>query len=390
MSIHARAKRLLFLVASLVVATALGLTLIEIGLRAFLPTSDQYLALTPGREAVFTPQHQPGVQGPSLYKVNSMGVRAREWSEDRASERRILAVGGSTTECLVNDQSRVWTHLVEESLGRSSDGRTTWVGNNGQSGFNTRHHVQQMKHLLDVYDPDDVVLLAGVNDLSMMLKHGENYDPEYLEKPENVAKTMNQTFEVFPGDLPGARYEADSWFKKTRLWRLMRVIKYQIVKLPNTVNKDGSSTETWRQHRREGTIVDELPSLEKSLQEYETNLKKIADLVAEYGAHLLLMTQPVVWRADLSDKEEALLWMGGLGDFQERPGSTYYAAGALEKGMDAYNQRLLDVCEATGATCVDLAGEIPKTTEFFWDDCHFTDKAQGLIAGVVASALQTE
>jgi hypothetical protein len=79
--------------------------------------------------------------------------------------------------------------------------------------------------------------------------------------------------------------------------------------------------------------------------------------------------------------------MGGVGDFRRRPGSLYYEPEALSRGMDAYNARLLEVCRETGADCVDLASAVPKVTRYFWDDCHFTDEGQALVAEAVALGL---
>ena len=56
--------------------------------------------------------------------------------------------------------------------------------------------------------------------------------------------------------------------------------------------------------------------------------------------------------------------------------------------MDVYNRRLLQVCAATDIDCLDLAAEIPKTTQYFWDDCHFTDLAQQRIAQLIAGFLE--
>lgn len=379
-----RGIRAVLLTAALAVAgVAVGLVLGELLLRALLPTSTTYLALTPGRRAVFNPQHQPGVEGPSLYEVNSTGVRAREWADDRESEYRILAVGGSTTEGLINDQQRVWTALLEREL-EALDGRRVWVGNIGKSGLNSRHHVLQLRHLLAVYDPEKVLLLVGVNDLSVRLGRDEDYDPRYAEDAENRRRLEERAFEVIPGNLPGAHWREDPWYKRTRLWRLVRVLKYQVLEIPEAQDLEGRSTQTWRDLRAAGKRRDRLPPLEEALNEYARNLEEIARLAAGHGAELTLMTQPVLWRDDLTPDEESLLWMGGVGDFRARPGSTYYTPAAMARGMDAYNAQLLEVCERIGADCFDLAAEIPKTTEYFWDDCHFTDRGQAAVAEAIA------
>jgi hypothetical protein len=90
----------------------------------------------------------------------------------------------------------------------------------------------------------------------------------------------------------------------------------------------------------------------------------------------------------LSEHDKALLWLGGVGDFQNHPGATYYEPEALASGLDAYNRQLLAVCAETGTQCVDLASAVPRTAEYFWDDCHFTDKGEALVADVLASGLR--
>ena len=80
--------------------------------------------------------------------------------------------------------------------------------------------------------------------------------------------------------------------------------------------------------------------------------------------------------------------MGGRGDFRKEPGSAYYHASLLDSAMRAYNERTREVCRTAAVECVDLARVVPKTTDFFFDDCHFTDQAQILIAEIVAEELR--
>ena len=366
-----------------------ALVLAEIALRLFLPTPTHYMVHTPNTQAVFEHMDEWGIQGPSLYRINSMGVRGREWSADRSSEIRVLAVGGSTTECVPIDQSRLWTTLLEEKLSPAAGGRRVWVGNIGKSGLNSRHHVIQMEHLLPVYDPDIVVMLVGVNDLSVRLMRGDAYDPRFLEDPENLRRLREQAFAVYPDESPRF-YASDPWLKRTRLWRLVRAFKYQILHRPLRQDSRGETLRQWRALRASGGRSDDLPPLDEALDEYERNLSAIVDAIRRHGAVPVMLTQPVLWRPDLTEREEALLWLGGVGAFQETPGSLYYTPAALSRGMEAYNQRLLSVCRELDAVCVDLALVIPPTTEYFYDDCHFTDAAQGLVADSVAGEIIAE
>jgi lysophospholipase L1-like esterase len=369
-----------------VVATALLVPVSELLLRVALRAPTTYRALPPNLTATFEGLGIPGLQGPSVYKTNSMGVRAREWSSDRRSEYRVLCMGGSTTECLGTDQSRVWTFLLEQRLGTLGDGRRAWVGNIGRSGLTTAHHVLQARHLLDVYDPDCVVLLTGVNDLLGRLRQGDAYDPGLLERPEQRELAIRYSFAVSPGQF-ASKSPDDPWWRRTRLWQLLRSAKQRLLSLPDRIDLEGDYLLRWRAMRARGRRTSVLPPLEQALDAYGRNLREVVRLVRARNARVILMTHPVLWRAGLSEQEKGLLWMGGVGDFRRVPGSLYYEPEALAQGMASYNQRLLEVCRDTEAQCVDLTGVIPASTEYLFDDCHFTDRAQVAVAAALADAV---
>ncbi|MGD8279743.1 MAG: hypothetical protein PVF69_01160, partial [Gemmatimonadota bacterium] len=142
---------------------------------------------------------------------------------------------------------------------------------------------------------------------------------------------------------------------------------------------------TWRKHRAEASeVIDSLPDLTGPLEEYRGYLERMAAISKERGVRLVLLTQPTLWRADLTREEEAALWLGGTGDFQEEPGHAYFAASALQAAMDAYNRTVLDVCVTREVECYDLAARIPKNLDNFYDDVHFTERGSRLVAESLA------
>jgi len=366
-----------------VLSLLLGVTLGEIALRIVLPGASVYRALPPNLEVTFNAQHHAvGVKSPALFKVNSMGVRGREWSADRSTEYRILCIGGSTTESVLNDQSRIWTTLLEEKLGTLPDGRRVWVGNIGKAGLATEHHIAQLKHL-DIYDPDLVVLLVGSSDFMSSLKRGN--DSDVIEPFVDEKAREEQSFAVVP-----ARSLLDPqspWYKNTRLWHLGLLVADTFSSQSERQDKDGLWLERWRAMRASGKRSNVLPPLETALNSYENNLKEMVSIARHFGAKIFLMTQPSIWGAGLTDTEKGQLWMGGVGEFQAKPGSLYYEPEALERGMDAYNQRLLKVCREADVPCLDLAAAVPKSPNYFYDDEHFTDSGQELVAIRAANAI---
>ena len=97
------------------------------------------------------------------------------------------------------------------------------------------------------------------------------------------------------------------------------------------------------------------------------------------------LTQPSIWRADLSQSERDLLWFGKIGWRGHIHG--YASAGDLARAMDAYNQTLLSVCGKDHLECYDLAAAIPKDTSAFYDDVHFNIGGARMVAQFLADRL---
>lgn len=360
-----------------------GCFLFEVTLRIVAPPPG-YRALSPGVEFKFDVKTAPGVRAPSRFHINSMGVRGREWSNDRNAEFRVLCMGGSTTECIVTDQETVWTSLLEQRLG-TVDGRRPWVGNIGRSGIFSDVHVLQARELLDVYDPDVVTLLVGINDLCEALCRSESFDLAIFCSEERIRRMEELAFAVVPPSAnPGHAWNP---LRCTHLWTLLHDLKLSL-HVEEAMDLRFNNVRKWQDQRAAGTRKRNLPDLGAALAHYEKNVREIIELARRRDVKVLLMTQPVLWRADLDPADDARLWMGGTRDVKHSPpGTPYYEAGALAEGMDAYNKTLLRVAAETGTPCLDLAVVVPKSTEYFFDDCHFTDAAQPLIADVVAAAL---
>jgi hypothetical protein len=58
------------------------------------------------------------------------------------------------------------------------------------------------------------------------------------------------------------------------------------------------------------------------LETYEANLLRAIEAASAQGLHLILVTQPAIYRSDMSDEAQRLLWMGYLGN-REAPAGRY-------------------------------------------------------------------
>lgn len=384
------AARILTLGLSLLFA----LIVAEVVLRIALPARTTHAIWPPGTKQVFRPEQNifPDLPAEAHFSANSKGLRGPELGPD-GSEWRLLAVGGSTTECLYHDDKKMWPARLGELL-QPEGGKKVWVGNAGRSGANSADHVLQVKYLLKELPPMDlVVMLLGVNDVVVALGAPNNYKPTPADlTPEDHEKAIRKAFHQVPGRLED-QWDQGSFLRQSAIFQLVRSIRRQrqrTLDAHNLGQEDaGTTLVKWREHRRKASeILTELPDLKGALGTYRKNLETSVDLAAASGVRIVFLTQPTFWRDDLTEAEQNLLWMGGVGNFQKEPGHAYYSAGALAKAMAMFNETLLAVCKDRGLVCVDLAAEVPKTTEFFYDDCHFGQRGAEKIATVIALHLK--
>ena len=333
------------------------------------------------------PNIMPGTSGSARFAINSVGLRGDELTP--AHTYRILAIGGSTTQCSYLDQSETWSYLVQQTLTERTS-HNVWVGNAGMDGRTTRHHLTAMQYLpLREMRIDTIILLIGANDFGARLKQDDGYDPNFLAKPEAASILFNQTFTARKHlDII---YPTDPFYKTTVLWQMQRKLKRLVLEKidPYTIqDQSGEIYITWRKHRQQAAEMrNELPDLSSALEEYARNINKMIDIAQEESVRLIFMTQPTMWKSNLPVELEGLLWLGGIGNFMAESGKVYYSAGALEKGMDKYNSTLLSICRERQVECIDLSSILEKDTTVSYDDDHFNEGGARKVATILSNYL---
>jgi lysophospholipase L1-like esterase len=365
---------------SLLVFAAAG----ELGLRALLPR--HYYVWPPGFEWASEPDPRiGGIEGVSKLTINSFGMRGDEWT---GRERyRVLAVGGSTTICGELDDSEAWPHLVQDRLEATLGENAVWVGNVGRPGHGTHQHILQVGKLLAQHpEIDAVLLLVGIND--MLFHLGWTLVPPGARPPPDPDPdhhdSAGEPFTVTPARDPDA-----AWYQQLALARIFQLLgKEASASQSPIIDRSFSFVIDARLARsRAHAYRDELPDLEPVLAGYAKALAEIAQLIRSAGGRLILLTQPTLWRPDLSEADQASLWMGGPPFGIEPPQPVYYSIAALARGMQGFNQTLLRVCAEQGVECLDVAEKMPRDGSVFSDDAHLTERGARLLADQIAAYL---
>jgi GDSL-like Lipase/Acylhydrolase family len=375
----------LFLV---VLGVFLALAACEYGLRFYLSAtgSSKYYVWPPNMLKVFKPAPGtlPGVTEIATFRTNADGLRGDEMSS--GPQYRILAIGGSTTECLLIDQGKAWPLALQSRL-NAFGRREAWVGNAGKAGLSTREHYMHMKYLLPQFPGiDAVIILAGCNDLVRRLIEDEKYDPHFLDHyAEWEPRLIRGAFSETPY-YPGKYRFRTGYYDETAIGSLYR--KFQYVRSQRELHQDeqGGFYVQMREKRQSAVeIVDRLPDLGPALGEYRRNLNAIIDMAQARNIRILFVTQPYLWKSRMTTEEEKLLWIGWIESLKAR---RYYSARALAEGMDRYNRVLMAVCRERGLECIDLAGRLPKDTTIFVDDVHFNENGSLRAAEVIYGYLK--
>ena len=88
-------------------------------------------------------------------------------------EYRILALGESTTANVFLGQS-AWPEELEKKLNSKSKNQKFKVFNGGLGGTNTAYILARLNNNLDIYNPDMVITMMGVNDWELVFRYEKN------------------------------------------------------------------------------------------------------------------------------------------------------------------------------------------------------------------------
>ena len=91
-----------------------------------------------------------------IHTKNSLGFRGKEIPENYQKKVNIIAVGGSTTECMYISDGKDWPNLLSQRLKHKIP--NLWINNAGFDGHSTfGHQILMEKHIKNI-KPNSLVL----------------------------------------------------------------------------------------------------------------------------------------------------------------------------------------------------------------------------------------
>jgi lysophospholipase L1-like esterase len=156
-------------IITVLVVFFLTLTAIEVFLRILQPDGAEQIpafivdeqtgwARSPNQHG-FVVQRLPGIFR-TRFQTNSLGMRDREYPLEKHGKLRILALGDSMTEGWGAEQDETFPKVLESQYLRDVE-----VWNLGVVGYGTDQELQQLRRVIENYQPDIVILEFVFNDL---------------------------------------------------------------------------------------------------------------------------------------------------------------------------------------------------------------------------------
>jgi lysophospholipase L1-like esterase/NADH:ubiquinone oxidoreductase subunit 6 (subunit J) len=279
--------------------------------------------------------------------------------EKKPDTFRIITLGGSTTRCASLPPEKRYPSALEKKLQEAYPNYNIEVLNAGMDWFTTKHSLMNYTTYCSDWKPDLVVVMHAVNDLY------RSFSPVKYAVGEYNAQWTHYYGASIKGAVPPAFEE----------YLLDEYLKFL--------------TEPWFSRLR--YIETDIP-LEKykALDSFERHLTKLVDFIHSDSSEVVLVTQPFLYKAEMSDEEIRTLWMinsyfkNKIGFMKEE----YPTPGSLAKAMNEANSRVKEIAAQKGVPLADGESGMEKSLEIFVDDVHYTVKGADLLAEIIAQKIK--
>jgi hypothetical protein len=294
--------------------------------------------------------------------INSHGFRGEEITKEKPDNVcRIFVVGGSTVYGWQMPFEKSHVRILERLLRAHYPDRKIEVLNAGASWHSSEHSI--IKYLFNIKDfqPDLIILWHGINDLyrsfiSERFTVGD-FQADYSHFWGPMSSVVLQHFE-----------------RKKNLEPIINIKLYMLDFFNVNFYSDLRTFDNVPQ--LESIDVDDFPSLEA----FSRNMASFVEIVKNDRVKLVLATQPFLYRKELDQEELNSLWLSKANCSVQ---NTYPNVASMENGMNLFNAVTERIAKQHHVPMIDLEAEIPKTKQYFLDDCHYTEEGNALVANVI-------
>ena len=264
---------------------------------------------------------------------------------------RILILGGST--------STDYHNFLGDKLLEAYPNIKVEIINGARMWWTSKHSLIAYSTMYDLYDPDLVIIMHGINDLIRSCvgsayslgEYKEDYS-HYYGAAINGAQPPNFVKYLFGRYLGAVQ---DNWYSSLR------------------VSAADYSVERF-----------------KSLKSFQINIERLVKRIKSDGAGVILVTQPSLYKPDLSSQESAVLDFPRAFCMDRRDffRMTYPSLESMRIAMQAFNDLIRYIGEQTGVYLVDADPIFEKSLRNFVDDVHYTKLGNEELSNIIYQVIK--
>ena len=361
MSMQKISKNLL----SILIGITLSFVLLEGLLRVFEPieyrVKGNKIKLPRDKKYQFSNDKTDKLDRVIFSKRNHMGFRGEMPPPDFPKALTIVAIGGSTTECVLISEGKTWCDLLAAKL--KTRFNPVWLGNGGLDGMSTYGHIIFMEDYIIKLKPKVALFLVGANDIGLGNYRAD--DLHHFKKP--ITGFLASGWEKFINGSDVMTYAINFYrYYKAKRMNLVHPI-LDFARLPHVEVPPEKARALIQEHR------------DKYLKPYVQRLTRLIELCRQNGIEPVFLTQPAVF-GNLIDPE--------TGADLAKAESWAVNGATLWQILELYNDAVRHTAAQQRVFVIDLARELPKTTAYFYDTYHFTNAGCQQVAAIIAQHLE--
>jgi len=375
-------KNIFFTLLTVFVACIVCILLLEGALWFFHP-----LPVSPPEVSTVARSNVAGLKPLIIYERNMFGLRSVSLANAKTYHKgdrviRIFCIGASTTDQPTQNTEDLWSALLESQLQKTLNGTglKIEVAAYGRGGDTVADTCAWIKSNLLPFEPDIVILLLGINDLCWNAINptiGSGNKSDELEK-EKVSTPGTKALRNLLRSLSQIYIHAVPRRDNMRMWYAIkrgRAIPWAAEYLPLV-----------REDYRRYPFFEDVDRQPDPIVEFEKKIGELFDYLKNQKIATIVLAQPVLWQPDMPQDCAEVLWFPVV----TSRGYVRASTGWLSREMDRFNEVQKEYAEKNGFVFIPLDKLIPKTTDMFFDDCHFTDKGNQAVADGVYPFLHAE
>ena len=306
-----------------------------------------------------------GVNKIVVHKKNSIGFRGEDPPKDFLDRFTIITVGGSTTECFNLSEGSTWPDLLGKRLEINFD--KLWINNAGLSGQSTFGHVILMEDYIAKLQPTIALFLIGSNDRTTFQTN--KYDQYFLRQGINT-----QSFKSFIRTLAGSMSNYSEVFAVTyNLYRYMKARSANLDFLPSELTNmeiaDLSEEDKKNIRHR---------FLNYNYEPFRERLGKIVQISRNNNIEPIFVTQPFLPGKAVDDIK--IIDLAKI-KTQDMNGEL------LSESYEVLYDIMRKFGEKEGVLVIDLAREMPKSSSYYYDLIHYTNKGADKVSELIYKEL---